>query len=82
MKEKNICGEGMDLGFDKKVKKLNLELVHVGGNVKAGDGYYAIDLGDWTKSGRHLVRLHILDAIELKSVIDKLVYEATVDNGK
>jgi len=51
IKEQNCCGECMDLLFDKKVKRLNAELVHVGGNVREGDGFYAIDLSNWTKNG-------------------------------
>ena len=82
MKEENLVGECIDIYHDKKIDKLNAELVHVGGDVKNGEGYYAIDLSNWTGNGKHLVRLHILDAIELKAVIDKLVYEASINGGK
>jgi hypothetical protein len=77
-KEEDICGEVIDIHHDKKVQKLNSQLVHVGGDVTNGDGYYAIDISDWTKESKHLVRLHILDAISLKAVIDKLVFETTI----
>jgi len=65
-----IMGEFMALHHDPKIGELNAEL--------AVDemGAPLIILQDWTQEGKSkdLVRLHILDAIRLKAVIDGLIY--------
>lgn len=80
-KEYSVSGQVLDLFHDDKIKKLNVQLVHVGGNVANGDGYHAIDLEDWTgkDTSKKLVRLHIKDAIALKAAIDTAVYEALTE---
>lgn len=56
--------------YDNKIKKLNLEL----GVDRIGTPL--IQLQDWTKKNKSkpLVTLHIKEAIELKAVIDNLVF--------
>ena len=67
-KDENICGVTQKILYDKKVKKLNLELAidKIGSPV--------IIFEDWTnpKKIKELFRLHLHEAIDLKSVIDTL----------
>jgi len=66
-----ICGEVKQLCYDKKVDKLNLELAI------DGIGCPVIIFEDWTKKNKskELFRLHIKEAIELKAVIDNLIFD-------
>jgi len=84
--EEEICGEVMEENpFDKKVKVLNLELVKVIDKDK--NFHYQIHFQDWTPisrsktkvKGTNLVRLHLKDAVKLKSIIDNLVWDAMKD---
>jgi len=84
--EEEICGEFMEENkFDNKVKVLNLELVKVIDKHK--NFHYQIHFQDWTPIGRsktkvkgtNLVKLHLKDAIKLKSIIDNLVWDAMED---
>lgn len=79
MKERPVCGYDKEIMYNGQDKKevLDLELIKIGGNVKNGDGYYAIEL---RLNNKKLVRLHILEAIELKSIIDCLVYDSLTSN--
>lgn len=81
-----ICGTVMNLFHDKKIKKINFNLIRCtndyGGEI---DVHYVVDLEDWTSKDDkvvHLVRFHIKDLIDLKSVIDNLVYEALNDETR
>jgi|GEM_PF-3427912 len=68
----NICGEVTDIFYDKDVRKLNLELV------KDKIGTPMIIFQNWTgRKCTNLLTLHIKEAIELKSIIDKLVLDYT-----
>jgi len=68
MKEIEICGEYKDLVYDKKVKRLNLELA------KDKIGSPIIIFQDWTKGkSKELFRVHIKESIELKAMIDNLI---------
>jgi len=83
MKKKNIRsdigGQVMDIHYDEKVKKLNLELIKV--DDREGLDYFEIHIEDWTESKcPTLVRLHIKEAIALKSMIDNLVYDALTED--
>jgi poly(3-hydroxyalkanoate) synthetase len=53
---------------DKRIKELNLELA------KDSVGTPLIIIQDWTNE-KDIVRLHIKEAIELKSMIDRLVLD-------
>ena len=66
-----ICGEEIQIHYDKKVKKLNLEFA------KDNIGSPVILLQDWTVKGtsKHLLTLHIKEAIQLKAVIDSIVVD-------
>ncbi len=80
MAERDICGEVIDLHHDSKITKLNVQLVHEGGDVKNGEGCHLIRLENWSKeTPKILVTPHIKDAIRLKSVIDGLVYDALTE---
>lgn len=64
-----ICGSVQEIMYDPKIDKLNLELV-------IANGIPLIVFEDWTEDEtRNLFRLHIKEAIELKSVIDQLVVD-------
>jgi hypothetical protein len=68
-KEESICGEVIDINYDKEIKQLNLELI------KDENGTPIIKFQDWTGDGKDLFSVHIKEAIRLKSVIDSLVVE-------
>jgi len=73
LKVENICGEDKDIYYDKKVKRLNLELVN-------NKGCPLIVFQDWTgKDSKHLFALHLKEAVELKAIIDNLVIDWTED---
>lgn len=74
----SICGEVIDIMYDKKVKKLNLQLA------KNETGAPVIILQDWTKKdeSKDLVVLHLKEAIRLKAVIDNLVIDFITDFPK
>jgi len=65
---KEIEGIEQEIYYDKKIKKLNIELAD-------DKGRPLILFQDWTKKSKckTLITLHIKEAIELKSIIDKLV---------
>lgn len=67
----NVCGEEIDILWDKKVNKLNLEL-HI-----TKDGCPQIKFQDWTKEGesKDILTIHLREAIKLKSIIDGLVLD-------
>ena len=67
----NICGEVIDLFHDKKITKLNAQLA------VTKEGAPVIVLEDWSKKdkSRHLVTLHVKDALRLKAVFDCLVVD-------
>jgi uncharacterized protein (DUF2249 family) len=73
MQEKviRLCGQVKELLYDHKVKNLNLQLV------KDNTGSPIIIFEDWTnkEDGKELFRLHIKEAIELKSMIDNLIID-------
>lgn len=85
--EEEICGEVIVNHFDKKIKALNLELVKV--IDKFNNFHYQIHFQDWTPVGKsktkvkgtNLVKLHLKDAIKLKSIIDSLIWDA-MENEK
>ena len=79
-KKKNLTmtemgGHVMDLHFDGKCEKLNIGL----GTIKEFDEMPCIIFEDWTgdenaKTKRFFV-MHIKAALELKSIIDSLVFD-------
>jgi len=68
-----ISGEVMDIHYDEKIEKLNLGLARDKCNSPV------ILFEDWTKEGEHLLTLHIKEALELKAIIDKLVFDYTME---
>jgi len=73
MKYNEICGEVMDLFFDKDIKQLNTELAVL------DSGAPVIVLQDWTDDkSKDLVVLHLKEAVHLKRAIDNLVMDATL----
>lgn len=73
VKDMDVCGQVTPICYDDWVKELNIQLVRRDGT----DGYFVIKLQDWTRNNSTtLVTLHIKEAIELKSIIDNLVYAA------
>ena len=77
-KENNICGTEFVTNYDKRYKCVDFELIKIGKNK---DAYYEIHLIATNKDGSftNLLKLHIKDAIEIKSIIDNLVYDANQD---
>jgi hypothetical protein len=79
MKREEITGISTDICYNNfKKTKLNIELVRV----DLGDGqiYYEIEFSDWTKERtKRYFNLHIKEAIELKAMIDTLVYDAIIN---
>ena len=84
MKREEISGIDMDLFYNRKKINLNIELVRV----DLGDDaiYYELEFEDNTKSKtKRFFTLHLKEAIELKAMIDCLIYDATrdeMDNNK
>jgi len=65
MEEKN--GEVKEIRYDKKIGKLNLMLAE-------DNGIPLIIFQDWTgDESKDLFKLHIKEAVELKSIIDNLI---------
>lgn len=81
-----VCGQTLDLHYDDNSDKvqltdIDLELVKVLWNKKEisvpnGEAFYAID---FIKKNKRILRLHIKEALELKGIIDSLVYDANLD---
>lgn len=80
MKRNNVSGIEMDLFYNKKKTKLNIELVRVDlGNDAI---YYELD---FTDDKKRFFTMHLKEAIELKAMIDCMIYDATrdeMDNNK
>lgn len=76
--EKPICGETVRIFFDKRFEEIDLELIRISHDKKSKEGFYAIEFcgTDQKKKSKILLRLHIKEAIRLKSVIDNLVYDS------
>lgn len=76
--EEDICGETIELIFGD-VKKLNLELVKV---TMGDDFHYEVHFADWSKKKtKTFFKMHIKDAIELKSAIDRFVIDIIDDQN-
>ena len=73
-KEEGIEGIRKDIHFDDKRAVLDIDLVKVSNNE---GGYFRIDLNTEDES---ILKLHIQEAIELKSVIDSLVFSAVTNS--
>lgn len=77
-KYENIGGTTLDTMYDRRYKCVDLELVqvHLG-----EESYFEIHIDATTEKGKfkHLLKLHIKEAIELKSIIDNLVYDALTE---
>jgi len=73
-KKTEICGEVKEIHYDDVIKKLNLELAF------DSIGSPIIVFQDWTKynDSKDLFRLHIKEAVELKSMIDNLIIDWTL----
>jgi hypothetical protein len=78
MKEEDICGEEMEIFFDNKIKKLNLELVKV--TDKYNNFHFEIHLMDWSgENSRKVLGLHIKEVSRLKSIMDNLLIDMQED---
>lgn len=72
-KIQQVCGEYTELFYDESVKKLNLELAF---EKTHGTNIPLILFQDWTKQKtRTFFKLHIKEAIALKSMIEALIVE-------
>lgn len=82
MKIENICGTTLEIYYDDRYECIDLELVKVFLSKEDKEGHYQIHLEATLKDKKfkNLLKLHIKDAIELKSIIDNLVYDANQDN--
>ena len=80
IKKEEVCGIEQEIHYDKEIMRLNLELVSV--MLPDEEPYYEIHFQDWKKDGKckTILKLHIKEALELKSIIDQLVYDATTQN--
>lgn len=74
--DEQICGECKEIVYDNKITHLNLELVKVCD--KDGNCHFEIHFQDWSKEDKMkvLFKLHVEEAIELKCMIDKLLYNS------
>lgn len=82
MKTEEICGIEKEINYDDKIERLNFELKKV--YLKDDkEGFYAIDVENWKINGgcKLLFRMHIQEAIELKSIVDSLVFDALSHKG-
>jgi hypothetical protein len=68
-----ICGQTKDLLYDKKISRLNIQL----GEDQIGAPILVFE--DWTQKdkAKELFRMHIKEAMELKSIIDQLIFDYT-----
>lgn len=66
-----ISGFDKEVQYDKKIKKLNLELA------LDDDANPVIIFQDWTKEGneKNILTLHLTECIEIKSIIDLLIFD-------
>lgn len=63
--------------YDEEISKLNVQLV------KGRIGEPLIILEDWSKKkSKLLLKLHIKEAIELKAIIDSLVFDYLFEKGE
>ena len=73
-----LGGEVKEIMYDKKIKKLNVELAKINIAISSrGHDMPLILFEDWTqdKKIKHLFTLHIKEAIELKAILDKLLFD-------
>lgn len=84
MKPDIIIGATLDTMYDDRYQCVNLELAKC--NITDDDtiGYYEIhfsttSFGSKKKKFKTILKLHIDEAIRLKSIIDQLVYHAHED---
>lgn len=77
--EDPICGEGKKIRYDQKTMSLDVELVRVLLGEDDDEGHYEIVFCDGSGKGEEFFRLHIKEAIELKSIIDNLVFDSVID---
>ena len=84
-KTENIGGYTFETYYDQRYKNIDLELVRVVFKDKVlfheEIPYYQINIEATTKNKKikTILRLHIKDAIQLKSIIDNMVYDANQD---
>ena len=75
-KKHTVCGEWLEIFYDKKIDKLDFSLIEIT-DIDGGINYkIAIENVTNNMKPKKLVELHIKEAIEIKSIIDKLVYES------
>lgn len=76
-KESGVCGETMEIFYDKKIDRLDFELIEVKSKVD-NKNYYKIAVNDMTDVNKPklLFKLHISEALEIKSIFDKLAYNS------
>lgn len=83
MPVRGICGIEQEIHYDRKVEKIDVDLVHVGGSVKTADGYRMLVFTDISAKNpdrhKHLFQLHIKEAIQLKSLLDELIYDSIAE---
>jgi len=64
-----IGGQCREIYFDEEIKKMSVELV-------LWNSIPCIEIKDWTgKKNKKLIRFHITEAIELKSMIDCQIFD-------
>lgn len=80
-KREEISGEEFENHYDSDNKTVNVQLIKVI-NEPSGNEYFEIHLQSYQKENKNVVKaktllkLHIKDAIRLKSIIDTFVYES------
>lgn len=80
MKIERIGGYTFETMYDERYKCIDLELVKVYLSKDDKEGHYQIHIDATTKKKfKNILKLHIKDAIELKSIIDNIVYDANED---
>jgi hypothetical protein len=79
-KQQVICGDFKQIHYDDLYDELDLELVQT--NLDLIPPCYEIHIAGKIKDKWHLIlKLHLKEAIELKSMIDNLVVDAMENNS-
>jgi len=74
-----ICGEDFITNYDKVNNKITIELEK--NTDKFGTSFFEVAIYD-SQMKKELLRLHIKEAIELKSIIDKFIVDMIQDRGE
>jgi hypothetical protein len=74
-KIEGICGEELEINYDKKITRINIQLIKI---KEEEDEFYKIVIEDSTNGNKTqpLIELHIKEALEIGPIINRLAYES------